>query len=575
MARHDRRRQGEGQGTGEVGLSAATDAPAFADETGNVERSAGTGRHPGTDTIAAVATGAGRAGVGIVRVSGPGVPAVARAIAGRDLPLREASYLPFLDADGAPLDIGLALRFEAPHSFTGEHVLELQGHGGPVVLDLVLARVLALGARAARPGEFSERAFLNDKLDLAQAEAIADLVESASGAAARAAVRSLAGDFSAEVGAVVAELDALRVWLEAALDFSEEDIDFLADPDVERRAAALLARFDALLARSEQGQRLRDGLNVVIAGVPNVGKSSLLNALAGLDRAIVTDVAGTTRDVLHEDIVLDGVPLHIVDTAGLRESDDPVEREGVVRARRAAAEADHVLLLVDASAPMLPEELDALPADVPRTLVLNKVDLLGASSAAGTSGAGALIAGTSTGAAGVRPSRSRRGRVRAWTSFANTCCPWPDATPRSKGSTSPADATSTRSPRRESSPTARSPGFGKARCPSSPPRSCASPGRRSSASPGVSTARICSGRFSRRSAWGSESREVENIERHGGPRRCGRRPFSVEAALPASVRPAPRALESPQAAGPLDSRPDLLGRGLPIGTVIPRCVRAK
>ena len=330
------------------------------------------------DTIAAVATGAGRAGIGIVRASGPGVPDIARALTGRELAPREAVHLPFLDADGTPLDVGIALRFEAPHSFTGEHVLELQGHGGAVVLDLVLARVLALGARAARPGEFSERAFLNDKLDLAQAEAIADLVESASGAAARAAVRSLAGDFSTEVGAVVDALDALRVWLEAALDFSEEDIDFLADPDVEGRAVALVARFDALLAKSEQGRRLRDGLNVVIAGVPNVGKSSLLNALAGTDSAIVTDVAGTTRDVLREHIVLEGVPLHLVDTAGLRASDDRVEREGIARARRAAAEADHVLVLVDASEPVLPADTDALPPDVPRTLVVNKVDLLDA-----------------------------------------------------------------------------------------------------------------------------------------------------------------------------------------------------
>ena len=311
-------------------------------------------------------------------MSGPRAAAIATAVLGRELAPREATYGAFLDGDGSPLDVGIAIRFAAPHSFTGEDVLELQGHGGPVVLDLVLARALALGARAARPGEFSERAFLNDKLDLAQAEAVADLVESASGAAARAAVRSLAGDFSAEVGAVVAELDALRVWLEAALDFSEEDIDFLADPDVERRVAGLVDRFDALLARSEQGQRLRDGLNVVIAGVPNVGKSSLLNALAGTERAIVTDVAGTTRDVLHEDIVLDGVPLHVVDTAGLRESEDPVEREGVVRARRAAHEADHVLLLVDASAPVLPEGIDALLPDVPRTVVVNKVDLVGA-----------------------------------------------------------------------------------------------------------------------------------------------------------------------------------------------------
>ena len=329
---------------------------------------------PGRDTIAAVASGAGRAGIGVVRVSGPLVPAIARAVTARELAPREATYGPFVDGDGQPLDVGIAIRFPAPHSFTGEDVLELQGHGGAVVLDLVLARTLALGARAARPGEFSERAFLNDKLDLAQAEAVADLVETSSAAAARAAVRSLAGDFSRDVGGIVEALDALRVWLEAALDFSEEDIDFLADPDVERRASDLVARFDALLARSEQGRRLRDGLTVVIAGVPNVGKSSLLNALAGSDSAIVTDVAGTTRDVLREDIVLDGVPLHVVDTAGLRETDDPVEREGVARARRVAAEADHVLVLVDATNPVLPDV--ALPPDVPRTVVVNKRDLV-------------------------------------------------------------------------------------------------------------------------------------------------------------------------------------------------------
>lgn len=331
---------------------------------------------PSGDTIAAVASGAGRAGIGVVRVSGPRVPAIARAVVGRELVPREASYGPFLDADGTPLDVGIAIRFVAPHSFTGEDVLELQGHGGAVVLDLVLARTLALGARPARPGEFSERAFLNDKLDLAQAEAVADLVDSASSAAARAAVRSLAGDFSAEVDGIVDALDGLRVWLEAALDFSEEDIDFLADPDVERRAAALVARFDALLARSEQGRRLREGLTVVIAGLPNVGKSSLLNALAGIDSAIVTDVAGTTRDVLREDIVLDGVPLHVVDTAGLRETDDPVEREGVARARRVAEEADHVLVLVDATDPRLPDT--PLPPEVPRTVVVNKCDLVAA-----------------------------------------------------------------------------------------------------------------------------------------------------------------------------------------------------
>ena len=331
------------------------------------------------DTIAAVATGAGRAGIGIVRVSGPAVPAVARAIAGCELAPREAHYLPFLDADGTPLDVGIALRFEAPHSFTGEHVLELQGHGGPVVLDLVLARVLALGARAARPGEFSERAFLNDKLDLAQAEAVADLVESASGAAARAAVRSLTGDFSAEIGGVVAALDALRVWLEAALDFSEEDIDFLADPDVERRAAALVARFDALLARSEQGRRLRDGLNVVIAG------GAERRQVESFERARGSRARDRhRRRRYHARRAPRGHRARRRAAArrrhrrAARERGPRRARGGVVRARRAAAEADHVLLLVDASAPVLPAGIDELLPDVARTLVVNKVDLVDA-----------------------------------------------------------------------------------------------------------------------------------------------------------------------------------------------------
>lgn len=328
------------------------------------------------DTIAAVATGAGRAGIGIVRVSGPAVPAIARAIVGESLPAREARHLPFLDADGSPVDIGIALQFVAPHSFTGEDVLELQGHGGAVVLDLLLTRVLSLGARAAEPGEFSKRAFLNDKLDLAQAEAVADLVESGSRGAARAAVRSLDGTFSAEVGQIVDELDALRAWLEAALDFSEEDIDFLADPELARRAHGLIDRFDQVLARAGQGQRLRDGLNVVIAGVPNVGKSTLLNALAGTDSAIVTDIAGTTRDLLHEQVVIDDLPVHLVDTAGLRDTDDPVEREGVARAEQAMARADHVLVLLDATNPKPPST--TLPAGVPQSRVLTKIDLCAA-----------------------------------------------------------------------------------------------------------------------------------------------------------------------------------------------------
>lgn len=326
------------------------------------------------DTIAAVATGAGRAGVGIIRVSGPQVPVIAVALTGNNLTPRAALYLPFRDAHNSVIDSGIAIRFEAPHSFTGEHVLELQGHGGPVVLDLILARVIECGARLARPGEFTERAFLNGKLDLAQAEAVADLIDSSSGAAARAAVRSMVGDFSSDVQRISDEIVALRVWLEAALDFSEDDIDFLADQQLVRRARSLLERFVVLLAKARQGQRLRDGLTVVIAGNTNVGKSSLLNALSGADSAIVTDIAGTTRDLLHEHINLEGLPLHIVDTAGLRDSDDLVEQKGMQRAQQAMASADHLLILADVVGRELPQA--SLPANIPRTLVINKIDLL-------------------------------------------------------------------------------------------------------------------------------------------------------------------------------------------------------
>ena len=324
------------------------------------------------NTIAAIASGAGRAGIGIVRVSGPLAPQIAQSICQQALPPREACYLPFLAEDGSVLDRGIALVFEAPHSFTGEHVLELQGHGGPVVLDMVMQRVLQLGARIARPGEFSERAFLNDKLDLAQAEAISDLIDSSSVAAAKAAVRSMSGEFSAHVAGIQEELIALRVWLEAALDFSEEDIDFLAEPALQQRTVNLINDFDTLLARAEQGQRLRDGLTIVIAGVTNAGKSSLLNALAGVDTAIVTDIEGTTRDVLREEITIDGVPLHVVDTAGLRTTDDQVELEGIRRARIQMNNADHVLVIIDATRPVLPSI--ELPESVRRTVIVNKSD---------------------------------------------------------------------------------------------------------------------------------------------------------------------------------------------------------
>jgi tRNA modification GTPase len=326
------------------------------------------------DTIAAIASGAGRAGIGIVRVSGNLVPQIARQICLESLTPRKAAFLQFVDKSNTTIDEGIALLFEAPHSFTGEHVLELQGHGGSVVLDLIMRRVLELGARPANPGEFSERAFLNDKLDLAQAEAISDLIDSSSVAAAQAAVRSMSGEFSLRVAKIQEELISIRVWLEAALDFSEEEIDFLAEPALRLRAAQLLTDFDDLLTKAEQGQRLRDGLTIVIAGVTNAGKSSLLNSLAGSETAIVTDIEGTTRDVLREQISIDGVPLHIVDTAGLRTTDDVVEQEGIRRAREQIKSADHVLVLIDAKDPVMPS-LDIDDA-IPRTIVINKSDTI-------------------------------------------------------------------------------------------------------------------------------------------------------------------------------------------------------
>ncbi len=326
------------------------------------------------DTIAAIATGAGQAGIGIVRVSGARVPAIADALVGQQLNLREAHYLPFRNDTGEPIDVGIIILFDAPNSYTGENVLELQGHGGPVVLDMLLSRVLQCGARLAKPGEFTERAFLNNKLDLAQAEAVADLIESSSVAAASAAVRSMSGGFSSDIASIQSELIALRAWIEAALDFSEDDIDFLAEPQLACRAQALINAFAALLQRAEQGRRFREGLTVVIAGVANVGKSSLLNVLSDTDTAIVTNVPGTTRDVLHEHISLDGVPIHIIDTAGLRDTDNVVEQEGITRARQAILSADHVLLMVDATDPIMPEL--QLPDTEALTVVFNKIDLL-------------------------------------------------------------------------------------------------------------------------------------------------------------------------------------------------------
>ena len=333
-----------------------------------------------TDTIAALATPVGRGGVGIVRVSGPDVKRIAAAILGDCPAPRHARYQPFLDAEGQPLDEGIALYFAAPHSFTGEDVLELQGHGGPVLMDMLLSRCLELGARPARPGEFSERAFLNDKLDLAQAEAIADLIDSGSEQAARSALRSLQGEFSRQVEQILQALIELRVYVEAALDFPEEEVDFLAGEEVLARLDDVMARLRDLLRKAGQGSLLREGMHLVIAGRPNAGKSSLLNQLAGREAAIVTDIAGTTRDVLREQIQLDGLPVHVIDTAGLRHSDDPVEQEGIRRAWREIERADLVLLLVDAEAGFTAEDqriLDQLPSRLPVIHVYNKIDRSG------------------------------------------------------------------------------------------------------------------------------------------------------------------------------------------------------
>ncbi len=333
-----------------------------------------------TDTIAAIATPPGRGGVGIVRVSGPATIAIAGGLLGKLPAPRHATHTLFRAADGNAIDDGLALYFPAPHSFTGEDVLELHGHGGPVVMDMLLARSVELGARLARPGEFSERAFLNDKLDLAQAEAIADLIDSGSTQAARAALRSLQGEFSQRIHALVETLIELRSYVEASIDFVDEEIDFLSDGKVAERLRALLEQISAVQQSAQQGRLLRDGMTVVIAGRPNAGKSSLLNRLAGYEAAIVTEIPGTTRDVLREHIHIDGMPVHIIDTAGLHDSTDLVEQEGMRRTWDAIAQADRVLLMIDDRLGIRPEDvaiLTQLPAELPVTVVRNKIDLTG------------------------------------------------------------------------------------------------------------------------------------------------------------------------------------------------------
>ncbi|MFV2055263.1 MAG: tRNA uridine-5-carboxymethylaminomethyl(34) synthesis GTPase MnmE [Thiohalomonadales bacterium] len=331
-----------------------------------------------TETIVARATPAGRGGVGIIRVSGPLVVEITQQLVSRRLKPRIAEYLSFAYA-GQLIDNGIALYFPRPNSFTGEDVLELQGHGGPVVLDMLVAAVLACGARLARPGEFSERAFLNNKLDLAQAEAVADLIDSASEQAARAAVRTLQGEFSNKINSILKELIALRTYVEAAIDFPEEEIDFLADEKILQQIDNIQNTVSQTLSAAQQGMLLTEGMVIVIAGRPNVGKSSLINCLSGEDKAIVTPVAGTTRDVIRVDISLNGICLHIIDTAGLRESDDPVEQEGIKRAWKEIENADHILYLIDAQLGIQDSD-EAILDDLNKTkqtvqLVYNKVDL--------------------------------------------------------------------------------------------------------------------------------------------------------------------------------------------------------
>jgi tRNA modification GTPase len=375
------------------------------------------------DPIAAIATAPGRAGIGIVRISGADLTPVIDGLLGaeraRKLAPRQATFAPFLDGQGRAIDEGLALLFAAPHSYTGETVLELQGHGGPVVLQMLLARCLEagrpIGLRVAAPGEFTRRAFLNDRLDLAQAEAVADLIDASTEAAARSANRSLAGEFSQRIRALVEALLELRTLVEATLDFPEEEIDFLQAADARGRLAAIRAQLDDVLARARQGAVLRHGLNVVLVGAPNVGKSSLLNALAGEEVAIVTPVAGTTRDRIVQPVAGHGILLNVIDTAGLRATDDPVERIGIARTLAEIERADVVLHLVDASAPAADAQVLArvqarVRSQVPLLTVVNKIDLTGAT--AGTHGEHVAISART--GAGLDALRARLLEIAGW-----------------------------------------------------------------------------------------------------------------------------------------------------------------
>ena len=332
-----------------------------------------------TDTIAAIATPTGRGGIGVIRVSGNKVTSIAQQVLKKMPVARQAHFAHFFAADGIIIDSGLALYFPAPNSFTGEDVLELQGHAGAIIMDLLLQRVLQCGARLARPGEFSERAFLNDKIDLTQAEAIADLIDAASVQAARSAMRSLQGEFSQKIKTLVVALIELRTHVEAAIDFPDEEIDFLSDGKVTEKLRTLTLQLEQVLQTAKQGALLRDGMSVVIAGKPNAGKSSLLNILSGREHAIVTDVAGTTRDILCEQIQINGLPLQIIDTAGLRDSDDIIEQEGIRRAWQQIEQADVILLVVDSNDNTndFAKQWQQLKA-LNKTLIViyNKIDLL-------------------------------------------------------------------------------------------------------------------------------------------------------------------------------------------------------
>lgn len=331
-----------------------------------------------TDTIAAIATASGSGGIGVVRVSGPQASDIAQSILGRCPAPRHAAFMPFLEADASTIDQGIAIYFQGPHSYTGEDVLELQAHGGPAILQILLRRCLALGARQALPGEFTQRAYLNDKMDLAQAEAVADVINASTVEAARSAMRSLSGEFSNRVHVLLEALIELRMYVEACLDFPEEEIDFISQGNVEAKLTHILSALQKIFQQAKQGNLLREGLSVVLVGQPNVGKSSLINQLAGDDIAIVTPIAGTTRDTVKSHIQINGIPLHIIDTAGLRETDDEIEKFGIARTWRAVESANIALLLLDATHGITEVEksiLDRLPSDLSKIWVHNKIDL--------------------------------------------------------------------------------------------------------------------------------------------------------------------------------------------------------